>query len=41
MADWAAFTAHMRLDDAPAAPHTVIDNRLTSPASLEEQLALL
>jgi len=41
MADWAAFTARMRLDDAPAAPHQVIDNRLTSPSSLEEQLALL
>ncbi|HXT88496.1 MAG TPA: AAA family ATPase [Trebonia sp.] len=41
LADWASFTARMRLDDAPAAPHTVIDNRLTSPESLDEQLALL
>jgi predicted kinase len=41
LADFAAFTARMRLDDAPAAPHTVIDNRLTSPASLEDQLAAL
>jgi predicted kinase len=39
LADWAAFTARMRLADAPAAPHTVIDNRLSSPASLEDQLA--
>jgi hypothetical protein len=31
----------MRLDDIPAVPHTVIDNRLTSPAPLEEQLAAL
>jgi predicted kinase len=41
LADWAAFTARMRLDDAPAAPHTVIDNRLTSPESLEDQLTTL
>jgi len=41
LADWETFTARMRLDDAPAAPHRVIDNRLTAPASLEEQLALL
>jgi predicted kinase len=41
LADWAAFTARMRLDDAPAAPHTVIDNRLTSQTSLETQLAAL
>ena len=41
LADFAAFTARMRLDDAPAVPHTVIDNRLTSPLSLEDQLASL
>ena len=41
LADWAAFTARMRLDDAPAAPHRVIDNRLTCTTSLEEQLAAL
>ena len=41
MADWAAFTARMRLDHAPAAPHRVIDNRLASPTSLEEQLTAL
>ena len=41
LADFATFTARMRLDDAPAVPHTVIDNRLTSPTSLEDQLAPL
>jgi predicted kinase len=41
LADFAAFTARMRLDDTPAVPHTVIDNRLTAPAPLEEQLAAL
>jgi predicted kinase len=41
LADFAAFAARMRLDDIPAVPHTVIDNRLTSPAPLEEQLAAL
>jgi predicted kinase len=41
LADFAAFTARMRLDDVPAVPHTVIDNRLTAPASLEKQLAAL
>jgi predicted kinase len=41
LGDFAAFTARMRLDDAPAVPHTVIDNRLTSPTSLEDQLAPL
>jgi predicted kinase len=40
-ADFAAFTARMRLDDAPAVPHTVIDNRLTSPVELAAQLAAL
>ena len=41
LADFAAFAARMRLDDAPAVPHTVIDNRLTSPAPLETQLTAL
>jgi predicted kinase len=41
LADFAAFTARMRLDDAPAVPHTVIDNRLTSPVALAAQLAAL
>jgi hypothetical protein len=39
LADWESFTTRMRLDDAPAAPRTVIDSRLTSSTSLEEQLA--
>jgi hypothetical protein len=41
LADWATFTARIRLDDPPAAPHRVIDNRLTCPTSLAEQLAAL
>ncbi|HET9080138.1 MAG TPA: AAA family ATPase [Trebonia sp.] len=41
LADWETFTARMRLDDLPAAPHTVIDNRLGFPVSLAAQLALL
>jgi predicted kinase len=38
---FAAFTARMRLDDAPAVPHAVIDNRLTATATLADQLAAL
>ena len=41
LAAFSAFTARMRLDDSPAVPHDVIDNRLTAPASLEDQLAKL
>jgi hypothetical protein len=41
LTDFAAFIARMRLDDPPAAPHTAIDNRLTAPAPLEDQLAAL
>ena len=41
LTDFAAFAARMRLDDPPAAPHIVIDNRLTSPTSLQDQLALI
>ena len=37
LADFAAFAARMRLDDRPAAPHAVIDNRLTA-APLGDQL---
>jgi predicted kinase len=40
LADFGAFTARMRLDERPAAPHVVIDNRLTAPA-LEDQIATL
>jgi predicted kinase len=38
LADFPAFVASMRLDAEPAAPHTVIDNRLTSAATLEAQV---
>jgi hypothetical protein len=31
----------MRLDAEPAAPHVVIDNRLTSATALEDQVATL
>ena len=41
LADFGAFTARMRLDSAPAAPHSVIDNRRAAVASLEEQVARL
>ena len=41
LADFAAFTASMRLDAVPAAPHTAIDNRLTAAAPLGEQVAAL
>jgi predicted kinase len=41
LADFAAFTARMRLNDTPAVPHAVIDNRLTASASLEAQLTAL
>jgi predicted kinase len=41
LADFAAFTDRMHLDDTPAVPHTVIDNRLASPTPLEDQLATL
>jgi predicted kinase len=39
LAGFAAFTARMRLDAAPAAPHRAIDNRLTAPASLAAQIS--
>jgi predicted kinase len=41
LADFDAFTARMRLDDRPAAPHAVIDNRLTAAVALEDQVARL
>jgi predicted kinase len=40
LADFGAFSARMRLDDPPAAPHAVIDNRLGA-APLDQQLAAL
>ncbi|MGH3266659.1 MAG: AAA family ATPase [Trebonia sp.] len=39
--DFDAFTARMRLDDVPAVPHAVIDNRLRAPISPEDQVASL
>jgi len=41
LADFEAFAASMRLDTEPAAPHAVIDSRLTSTATLEAQVATL
>jgi hypothetical protein len=41
LADFGAFTARMRLDSAPAAPHSVIDNRRAAVATQEEQVARL
>ena len=41
LADFAAFTARMRLNATPAVPHAVIDNRLTAGTPLEDQLAAL
>ena len=38
LADFAAFTARIRLDDGPAVPHTAIDNRHAA-APLDGQLA--
>jgi predicted kinase len=41
LADFGAFTARMRLDDRPAAPHVVVDNRLTADVPLADQVARL
>ena len=41
LADFAAFTARMRLDDSPSVPHTVIDNRLTAPTGIADPVAKL
>jgi predicted kinase len=41
LADFESFAASMRLGAEPAAPHAVIDNRLTSPTPLEAQVAAL
>ena len=41
LAQFAAFTASTRLDVPPAAPHAVIDNRLTAAASLPAQVHAL
>jgi predicted kinase len=39
LADFAAFTASMRLGAEPAAPHVTIDNRRTAGGTLEAQVA--
>jgi predicted kinase len=41
LAEFGTFTARMRLDDRPAAPHVVVDNRLTAAKALEDQVASL
>ena len=41
LADFAAFTARMRLGAEPAAPHVTIDNRADPPARLEAQVTAL
>ncbi len=41
LAQFAAFTAGARLDVPPAAPHAVIDNRLTAAVSLPAQVRAL
>jgi predicted kinase len=41
LADFDVFVASMRLGAEPAAPHAVVDNRLSSTAPLEAQVAAL
>jgi predicted kinase len=41
LADFAGFTASMRLGAEPAAPHATIDNRAGAPATLETQVTAL
>jgi len=41
LAGFAAFTAGMRLDAEPAAPHHTIDNRLGAGATLDAQVSAL
>jgi predicted kinase len=41
LAGFDAFTASMRLDAEPAAPHHAVDNRLTAAAALDAQVAAL
>jgi predicted kinase len=39
MANFEEFTARIRLGAEPAAPHVTVDNRLTAPVSLQDQVA--
>jgi predicted kinase len=41
LAGFDAFTARMRLEAEPAAPHLTVDNRLTATDTLEAQVAAL
>ena len=41
IADFAAFAARMHLDREPRAPHHTVDNRLTAPAGLGQQLTAI
>jgi predicted kinase len=41
LADFGVFAASMRLGAEPAAPHAVVDNRLSATAPLETQVATL
>jgi predicted kinase len=41
LAAFGSFTARMRLNTDPAAPHVTVDNRLAAPQSLEDQVARL
>jgi predicted kinase len=41
LADFASFTTRMRLDVPPAAPHHMIDNRLSAAATVPDQVAAL
>lgn len=41
LAGFHAFTARMRPDVEPAAPHTAVDNRLSAAAPLEAQVSAL
>jgi predicted kinase len=41
LADFAAFADRMRLDEEPAVPCAVIDNRRTAAVSLDQQVAAL
>ncbi|GLZ13979.1 hypothetical protein Acsp04_42140 [Actinomadura sp. NBRC 104425] len=41
LAAFDAFVARMRPDEPPPVPHTEIDNRLSAPVALDEQIARL
>jgi predicted kinase len=41
LADFAAFSAAMRLDSPPAAPHVAVDNRMAASATLASQVSAL